>query len=102
MPAMADRAAQARTPITDGAYGKPWVFRYKDLASWWSNPHYDRAGGVESGAPTAWVPESKPIWFTELGCPAVDKGAEPAERLPRPEIGRSRRSRISPTACATT
>ena len=26
-------------------------------------------------SPTAWVPQSKPIWFTELGCPAVDKGS---------------------------
>jgi len=23
---------------------------------------------------TGWVPQSKPIWFTEFGCPAVDKG----------------------------
>jgi hypothetical protein len=29
---------------------------------------------VESGTPTAWVPQSKPIWFTELGCPAIDRG----------------------------
>ena len=29
---------------------------------------------MESGTPTAWVPESKPIWFTELGCPAIDRG----------------------------
>ncbi|MGS4947641.1 baseplate multidomain protein megatron [Meridianimarinicoccus sp. RP-17] len=70
----ADRSAQVRTAITDGASGKPWVFRYKDLRSWWSNQHYDRPGGVESGTPTAWVPESKPIWFTELGCPAIDRG----------------------------
>ncbi len=70
----ADRATQSRTPITDGAAGKPWVFRYKDLRAWWSNPHFNRPGGVEAGAPTAWVPESKPIWFTELGCPAVDRG----------------------------
>ena len=70
----ADRSAQVRTPITDGAHGKPWVFRYKDLRSWWSNQHYDRPGGVESGTPTAWVPESKPIRFTELGCPAIDRG----------------------------
>ena len=70
----ADRAAQVRTPITDGAYGKPWVFRYKDLRSWWSQPHYDRPGGVESATPTPWVPQSKPIWFTEYGCPAVDRG----------------------------
>ena len=84
----ADREAQVRTPITDGAAGKPWVFRYKDIRSWWSNPHRNRPGGVESGATTAWVPESKPIRFTEIGCPAVDRGAEPAERLPRPEVGR--------------
>ncbi len=24
--------------------------------------------------PTAWIPQSKPIRFTEIGCPAVDKG----------------------------
>ncbi|WP_111431326.1 glycoside hydrolase/phage tail family protein [Rhodobacteraceae bacterium DSL-40] len=71
---LADRSAQIRTPITDGAVGKPWVFRYKDLRSWWSNLHYDRQGGVESATPTGWAPQSKPIWFTELGCPAIDRG----------------------------
>ena len=70
----ADRDAQTRTPITDGA-GKPWVFRYKDVKNWWLNSHYNRPGGVEAATPTAWVPQSKPIWFTEVGCPAVDKGA---------------------------
>jgi hypothetical protein len=70
----ADREAQVRTPITDGSAGKPWVFRYKDLRAWWENPHVNRPGGVEIGAPTAWTPESKPIVFTEGGCPAVDRG----------------------------
>lgn len=70
----ADRDAQVRTPITDGQ-GKPWVYRYKDIKSWWSNAHYDRPGGVESATPTAWVAQSKPFWFMEIGCPAVDKGA---------------------------
>lgn len=69
-----DRDAQLRTPITDGA-GKPWIFRYKDVRSWWQNRHYDRPGGIESSAPTTWHPQSKPIWLTEIGCPAVDKGA---------------------------
>ncbi len=69
-----DRDAQVRTPITDGA-GKPWVFRYKDIAAWWANAHYNRPGGVESATATAWVPQSKPFWLTEIGCPAVDKGA---------------------------
>jgi len=68
------REARERSPITDGAYGKPWVFRYKDLVSWWENQHFNRIGGVEAAEPTAWLPRSKPIWFTELGCPAVDKG----------------------------
>ncbi len=69
-----DRDDQIRSVITDGA-GKPWVFRYKDIKSWWLNAHYDRPGGVESGTPTAWVPQSKPFWLMEIGCPAVDKGA---------------------------
>lgn len=69
-----DRDSQTRTTITDGAYGKPWVFRPKDMKPWWLNAHYNRPGGVEVATPTTWVPQSKPIWFTELGCPAVDKG----------------------------
>ncbi len=71
----ANRNAQTRTAITDGAHGKPWVFRNKDLKNWWLNPHFNRPGGVESGAATGWVPQSKPFWFTEAGCPAIDKGS---------------------------
>lgn len=70
----ADRDAQVRTPITDGAYGKPWVWRAKDFRNWWLNPHYDRPGGIENATPTVWVPQSKPIWFTEFGIPSVDRG----------------------------
>lgn len=70
----ADRVQQVRTPITDGS-GKPWVFRYKDVRNWWLNQHYNRPGGIEQGSPTAWLPQSKPIWFMEIGCPATDKGA---------------------------
>ena len=69
-----NRDNQVRSPITDGA-GKPWVFRFKDIKNWWSNPHFNRPGGVESGSPTAWVAQSKPFWLMEIGCPAVDKGA---------------------------
>lgn len=69
----AARDAQLRTAITDGAYGKPWVFRNKDVKSWWLNQHFNRPLGVQSPTPTSWVPQSKPVWFTELGCPAVDK-----------------------------
>ena len=70
----ADRDAQTRTSITDGAYGKPWVWRAKDFRNWWLNDHYDRPGGTESGSHTGWVPQSKPIWFTEFGIPSVDRG----------------------------
>jgi hypothetical protein len=70
----ADRTAQVRTPITD-AHGTPWIYRYKDIKSWWMNDHYDRPGGVPGETPTDWVPQSKPFWLMEIGCPAVDKGA---------------------------
>ncbi len=68
-------AGQRRRPIEDGAFGEPWVFRYKDIRNWWSLPHHDRLDGVRSTTPTAWVPGSKPIWFTEYGCAAIDKGS---------------------------
>lgn len=70
-----ERAAQTRTPITDGAHDKPWIFRAKDVRRFWSEAHFDRPGGVESATPTAWVPQSKPVWLLELGAPAIDKGA---------------------------
>jgi hypothetical protein len=77
----ADRNTQTRTPITDGL-GKPWTFRAKDFWSWWANPHYERVGGTEQATPTAWTPQSKPIWLIEVGCPAVDKGANQPSVFP--------------------
>lgn len=76
------RIAQARTPIADGAYGEPWVFRNKAIRDWWENEHNDRPGGVRSGTATAWTPQSKPVRFTEMGCPAVDKGANQPNLFP--------------------
>lgn len=70
-----ERIAQERLAITDGAYGKPWIYKPKAILEWWQHHHYNRPGGVESASHTAWAPESKPIWFTEIGCPAVDKGS---------------------------
>ncbi|VTO12535.1 baseplate multidomain protein megatron [Brevundimonas vancanneytii] len=70
----ADRAAQRRTAITDGAHGEDWIWRYKDLKGWWSNRHHERVGGARQAAPTAWVPGMKPIRLTEFGCAAVDRG----------------------------
>ncbi len=69
-----DRALGIRTDITD-SLGEPWVWRFKDLVSWWSNAHHNRVAGIRSATPTSWIAQSKPIWFTELGCPAIDKGA---------------------------
>jgi hypothetical protein len=80
----AARVAQTRSTITDGL-GKPWVFRAKDLWDWWSNAHYERVGGAELGSPTGWIAQGKPIWFTEIGCPAVDKGANQPSTFPDPK-----------------
>lgn len=64
----ADRENQVRTPISS------WVYRQKDIRGWWENQHVQRPGGV-AGQATEWAPRSKPIWFTEVGCPSLDKGA---------------------------
>lgn len=69
------REAQIRTEISDGAHLEPWVYRYKDLRGWWEHFHHERINGVRQAAPTAWEPMSKPIWFTEYGCAAINKGA---------------------------
>lgn len=63
-----DRDAQIRSLIDDP------VYRYKDIRHWWSQAHIERRNGVATGQ-SPWVPRSKPIWLLEIGCPAVDKGA---------------------------
>jgi hypothetical protein len=80
----AARDAQTRNAITDGL-GKPWIYRQKDLWNFWQQAHYERVGGAEVGSPTAWVPQSKPVWLTEVGCPAVDKGANQPSTFPDPK-----------------
>jgi len=82
-------AAQIRTPIEDGAYGEPWVWRYKDIRKWWANPHHERIGGVRQAAPTDWQPQSKPVWFTELGCAAIDKGTNQPNKFVDPKSAES-------------
>lgn len=84
----ADRLSGSRTPITDGE-GEPWVWRSKDIVSWWSNEHHERRGGVRSAEATAWIPRSKPIWFTELGCGAVAMGANQPNVFPDPKSGQT-------------
>ena len=70
-----DRQAQIRTPIVDESeWAEDWIWRYKDLRRWWENDHHDRVGGVRHETPTAWEPRSKPFWFTEYGCAAIDRG----------------------------
>ncbi|MBB4954474.1 hypothetical protein H4S14_002951 [Agrobacterium vitis] len=79
------RKKRERSRITDGLANKPWVFRYKDIQSWWENPHYNRINGVELSTPTAWVPKAKPIWLTELGCAAVERAGNQPNVFPDPK-----------------
>ena len=89
------QAFQRRRPITDGAYGEPWVFRYKDIKGWWSNAHHDRPGGVRAAQPTAWVPGSKPIRFTEYGCAAMDRATNEPNKFLDPKSSESRLPKYS-------
>lgn len=43
------------------------TFALKAIKYWWENEHIDL-----DGKPTNWIPKSKPIWFTELGCASCD------------------------------
>lgn len=46
------------------------AFAWKNLAWFWSNSHVN-----PDASTTAWVAESKKIWFTEFGFPSVDNAA---------------------------
>ncbi|WP_371169683.1 baseplate multidomain protein megatron [Aliiroseovarius sp. 2305UL8-7] len=83
------RNLQIRTPITDGAHNEPWVYRYKDLRNWWDRSHHNRVAGVRQTVPTDWLPGSKPFWFTELGCAAIDKGTNQPNKFLDPKSSES-------------
>lgn len=79
------RIDQDRTPIADGDdAGEPWIYRNKDIRSWWLSAHHDRPGGMRSATATAWQPMMKPVRLIEYGCPAVDKGANQPNLFPDP------------------
>ncbi|WP_147125199.1 baseplate multidomain protein megatron [Shimia ponticola] len=88
-PTEADRDAQNRVAIEDGAEQEPWVFRYKDIRNWWGTYHHDRVNGTRKQFPTDWEPQSKPIWFTEIGCAAVDKGTNQPNKFLDPKSSES-------------
>ena len=43
------------------------AYAWKNIDWWWKNPHINPNSQV-----TPWVPQSKPIWFTEFGFASVD------------------------------
>jgi len=43
------------------------AYAWKNIGWWWNNTHTN-----PNGSTTAWVPGSKPIWFTEIGYASVD------------------------------
>lgn len=76
------RDAQRREPITDGAYGQHWIFRYKDLRGWWENLHLDRnhSGAADvSGNGTS--PRS---WHFFLGASIAPHSAQPLDGMNAP------------------
>lgn len=87
------RANGTRQTITDGL-GSPWINRPKDICNWWRNAHVERRGGQPVNT-TPWVPQSKPIWFTEIGCPAVDRGGNAPNLFPDPRSSENGRPPFS-------
>lgn len=55
-----DPARTVQAPLTP-------PFAWKNIRWFWENTHVN-----PNAVATAWVPESKPIWFTEYGFPSVD------------------------------
>ncbi len=89
----AARTEGQRQTIADGL-GQAWINRPKDIRNWWLNPHVERRGGVPAQT-TPWVPQSKPVWFTEIGCPAVDRGGNAPNLFPDPRSSENGRPPFS-------
>lgn len=50
---------------------------------------------MRSAVQTDWVPQSKPIWFTELGCAAIDKGTNQPNKFLDPKSSESKLPKYS-------
>ncbi len=80
------RDTQIRTPITDGAYGKPWVFRYKDLDGLVGEPALQPAGRRRGGKPDRVGAGGQADLVHRGRLPGGRQGRQPAQRLPRSEV----------------
>ena len=80
------RAGQDRIPISDGAYGEDWVFRYKDLVSWWSEPAREPPGRRQGGGADGLAAAVEAHLVHRARLPGGEQGHEPAERLLRSQV----------------
>ena len=81
----ADRAAQDRTPITDGL-GKPWVFRFKESAVVVVEPAFQPAGRHRERRARRLGSREQADPLHRGRLPGDRQGHQPAERVLRPEI----------------
>ena len=58
--------------------------------------------GVRQTTGTLWVPQSKPVWFTEIGCAAIDKGTNQPNKFLDPKSSESALPQVFDWARATT
>lgn len=86
--------SQRRTLIGNSS-DQDWMWRYKDIRSWWQNLHHEVLDGNLQMQPTDWVPQSKPIWFTEFGCAAMDLAANQPNLFIDPKSSESGQARSS-------
>ena len=82
-PTFEDRTRQNRVDLIDTAHNEDWAMRPKDINGWWRHTHHERINGMRQPRATLWTAQSKPIWLVNVGCAAVDKGAnDPATPAP--------------------
>ena len=80
-PTIEARAAQRRDPISPGNPDDAWMFRFKDLRGWWTNPHEDRIAGL----PVGLFPNfADPVEFAPIGAATLTPSDGTFGRLSRP------------------
>lgn len=52
--------------------GEEWN-QWKNLQYWWENEHWVWNKELQQSIKSPWQPRMKPIWFTEVGFPSIDK-----------------------------
>ena len=88
------RRRQIRTPINDGPDGETWLYRYKDVAGWWSSKAFRASRWTKTRPTDAMASEVEADSIHRNRMSRRRQGRQRAQRISRSEVVRKPKPKI--------